>query len=92
MKLLLVSVFVCFKRIFPLIDSVFITISIKKCSKKIHLLTYGILTSRKVVRKEPTKTGINKQTVYKVFFQFMLQNNTIQENYVKTALTHNLCD
>lgn len=85
-------IFICFMVIFPFIGLIFLITGFRKFSKHIHLLTHGVLTSGKVIRKEPTNVKINKQTIYKVYFQFKLQNNTVQEAYVKTHITHNLGD
>jgi hypothetical protein len=78
--------------IFPLIGFIFLLVSINKARKNIYLVQNGILTKGKVVRKEPTNTKINKQTVYKVFFEFKTRDGNIQEAYVRSHIVHNLGD
>ena len=81
-----------FTCIFPLIGLIFVILSIKKAQKNIYLVQNGILITGKVIRKEPTNTKINKQTVYKVFFQYKAQDGNLQEAFIKTHITHNLGD
>lgn len=78
--------------IFPLIGFTFLLFSIITARKNIYLVQNGILTKGKVVRKEPTSTKVNKQTVYKVFFQFKTQDGNLQEAFVKSHIVHNLGD
>ncbi len=78
--------------IFPLIGFIFLLVSANKARRNIYLVQNGILTKGKVIRKEATNTKINKQTMYKVFFQFKTQDGNIQEAYVSSHITHNLGD
>lgn len=78
--------------IFPFLGLIFLVFSIRRAKKNIYLVQNGILTKGQVVRKEPTNTKINKQTVYKVFFKFKTQDGNLQEAFVKTHVTHNLGD
>lgn len=78
--------------IFPILGLIFLVFSIRTAKKNIYLVQNGVLTTGKVVRKEPTSTKINKQTVYKVFFQFKTQDGNLQEAFVRNHVTHNLGD
>lgn len=78
--------------IFPFIGLIFLIFSIRRGKKNIYLVQNGILTKGKVVRKEPTSTKVNKQTVYKVFFQFKTQDGNLQEAFVRSHIIHNLGD
>ncbi|MEO6303350.1 MAG: DUF3592 domain-containing protein [Bacteroidia bacterium] len=81
-----------FTCIFPIIGFVFLLISIKRGKKNIYLVQNGILTTGKVIRKEPTNTKINKQTVYKVFFQYRSKDGNMQEAFVRSHKIQNLGD
>lgn len=78
--------------IFPFIGLIFLIFSLRSAKKNIYLVQNGILTKGKVVRKEPTSTKVNNQTVYKVFFQFKTQDGNWQEAFVKSHKLHNLGD
>ncbi len=78
--------------IFPLIGLIFLIFSIRSAKKNIYLVQNGILTKGKVLRKEPTSTKVNNQTVYKVFFQFKTQDGNLQEAFVRSHKAHNLGD
>ncbi len=81
-----------FTCIFPLIGLIFVILSIKKAKENIYVMQNRILTTGKVIRKEPTNTKINKQTVYKVFFQYKTQDGNLKEAFIKAHITHNLGD
>lgn len=78
--------------IFPILGLVFLIFSIRRAKKNIYLVQNGVLAKGKVIRKEPTSTKVNKQTVYKVFFQFKTQDGNLQEAFVKSHVVHNLGD
>lgn len=78
--------------VFPFIGLVFLIFSLHSAKRNIYLVQNGILTKGKVVRKEPTSTKVNNQTVYKVFFQFKTQDGNWQEAFVKNHKIHNLGD
>jgi hypothetical protein len=78
--------------IFPMIGLIFVIISLKKAKRNIYLIQNGIITNGKVIKKEPTNTRINNQTVYKVFFQYKSQDGNIQEAMNKSHITYNLGD
>ena len=81
-----------FTSIFPILGLIFFIVSLRKAKSNIYLVQNGILTHGKVIRKEPTNTKVNNNTVYKVFFQYKSQDGNLQEAFNKSHLTYNLGD
>ncbi|MCS6824785.1 MAG: hypothetical protein NZ529_10865 [Cytophagaceae bacterium] len=70
--------------VFTLLGFVFLFIGIKRALKNIDLLTNGVLTKAKVLRKEITNARINNHYVYKVYFQFKTFDGHDIEAMVRT--------
>jgi hypothetical protein len=69
---------------FPLTGLVLLLIGLRRSLINLRLLRNGILTTGKVVRKEATGSKVNKQTVYKVYFNFTTKDGLLTESMVRT--------
>lgn len=78
--------------VFPLSGCLLIVLSARKARKHIYLVEQGTLTTGRVTRQKRTMSKVNNQRVYKVFFEFILSDGTIQEAHVKTHRTDQLGD
>lgn len=79
---------VMFVVIFPAIGAVFMITGLRLGRKNLNLLVNGIFSTGKFVFKEATSTQINKQTVYKVTFEFKDQSGQMIRAMVKTHKPH----
>jgi hypothetical protein len=77
---------------FPLTGAVMLWFAIKRYRQYRDLVQFGVLTTGTVVRKAPTRTKINNQTVYDVFFQFKASDGRLHEACIATHKTDNLGD
>ncbi|HEU4778168.1 MAG TPA: DUF3592 domain-containing protein [Telluria sp.] len=78
--------------IFPLVGLVMLYFGARRYRTYRYLVEHGVLTTGKVVRKEPTSTKINEQTVYDVFFQYRSSDGVLREACVSTHKSDNLGD
>lgn len=78
--------------VFPAIGLGMLYFAVRRYRKYSYLVQHGVLTTGKVVRKEPTNTKINQQTVYRVFFQYKSGDGVLREAWVSTHQTDRLGD
>ncbi len=63
-------IFVLFVVIFPIVGALIGIAGIRAGRRRLRMLYVGKMARGKLVAKEPTNTKINKQTVYKLTFEF----------------------
>lgn len=63
-------IFVIFVVIFPIVGALIGIAGIRAGRRRLRMLYVGRMARGKLVAKEPTNTKINKQTVYKLTFEF----------------------
>ncbi len=78
------SGFLLFTLLFPGIGLVFMLVGLRLGKKNLTILTHGILSKGKFVRKERTGTKINNQMVYKIYFEFKDAQGQITQAMVKS--------
>ncbi len=78
--------------IFPAAGLVMLGRAIRRYRKYRYLVQHGVLTTGKVVRKEPTITKINGKLVYDVYFRYRSADGVVREACVSTHQTDNLGD
>lgn len=77
---------------FLLVGSGFFIYGLRKAKKGIYLLQVGEVARGKLISKEPTSMKINKQTVYKLNFQFMANDGNTYTAVCKSHIPHLLED
>lgn len=78
--------------IFPATGLAMLYFAGKRYRKYRYLVQHGVLTTGKVVRKEPTITKVNGKLVYEVFFRYRSGDGVLREACVSTHQTDNLGD
>lgn len=78
--------------IFPLAGAIMLYFSTKKAINAIQVLKIGEIAYGKFLHKEATNTKTNKQTVYKLTFEFTAKDNKVYQTVAKTHLYHRLED
>ena len=84
--------FTIFVWIFPIVGFIMFVSSIRKVLKQIQVLKVGEIAKGKFLHQEATNTKINKQTVYKLFFEFTANDGKTYQVVAKTHKTHRLLD
>lgn len=83
---------VCLAGMFPLVGVGFIAVGVRKGIKGYRLLTQGRVGMGRLISKEPTHMRVNRQTVYKLTFEFKTDDEQTCQAVAKTHLTHLLQD
>jgi hypothetical protein len=81
-----------FLLVFPIIGLAFLLYQFNINIKALNLLRIGILTRGKCIGKEPTRTRINEQTVYKFTFLFRAQDGNEYRAIAKSHTIWELTD
>ena len=66
--------------------------STKKAINAIYILKIGEIAYGKFLYKESTNTTVNKQRVFKLFFEFTAKDNKLYKTVAKTHHYHRLED
>ncbi len=78
--------------IFPLVGAIMLYFSTKKAINAIYILKIGEIAYGKFLYKEATNTTVNKQRVFKLFFEFTAKDNKLYKTVAKTHHYHRLED
>ena len=78
--------------IFPLVGAILFYFGAKKARNAIQVLKIGEIAYGKFLHKEATNTTVNKQRVYKLFFEFTAKDNKTYQTVSKTHKYHRLED
>jgi hypothetical protein len=78
--------------IFPGIGLLMLYFALRRYRRYSYLVQHGVLTTGKVVRKEPTSTRINGHTVYSVFYRYKSRDGVLREARISTHETDKLGD
>ena len=78
--------------IFPLIGWAILYYSTKSGARRTHLLRTGLLTTGKLVNKEPTNMTVNKRRVYELTFEFTARDGRRCEAKTRSSDTRKLED
>ncbi|RLD67368.1 MAG: hypothetical protein DRI95_04940 [Bacteroidetes bacterium] len=78
--------------IFPLAGAIMLYFSTKKAINAIYILKIGEIAYGKFQYKEATNTTVNKQRVYRIFFEFTAKDNKTYQTVAKTHQYHRLED
>jgi hypothetical protein len=70
--------------IFPMVGLVFVIIGWRRGGRGVRLLRHGVLARGRFKSKEATRTRVNRQTVYKLTFEFEVDGRI----YQASARTH----
>jgi hypothetical protein len=84
--------FVFLVTIFPLIGAVIIYFATRGGFRRAHLLRVGVLTTGKLVGKEPTNMTVNDQRVYELTFEFVSRDGRRCEARTRSHDTRRLED
>jgi len=76
--------------IFPAVGLAFVLPGVRQGWKSIRLLTHGETAQGILICKEPTNIRVNRQTVYKLTFQFTDMNGQFRQAIAKTYLPEKL--
>lgn len=85
-------IFVIFVVIFPIVGALIGIAGIRAGRRRLRMLYVGRMARGKLVAKEPTNTKINKQTVYKLTFEFTTPDGRVGRVSDKTHETARLED
>lgn len=85
-------IFVIFVVIFPVVGALIGIAGIRAGRRRLRMLYVGRMARGKLVAKEPTNTKINKQTVYKLTFEFTTPEGRVGRVSDKTHETARLED
>jgi hypothetical protein len=74
-----------FLLIFPIVGIALLYFGLKKGIRNVKIIQYGKVSSGSFNRKEPTNASVNKQNVYKFYFDFKADDGN---SYTATGETH----